>query len=132
VLYKKKKDLVIKELEESNYLKISIKEGSVPDYEYLLSMRMDSVTEEKLNKLKEEYDDISNKINTLEGKTNKDLWNEDLDIFSETFEKYQSKLDKLDDLSSVKVSSTLKTKAKRGKKNTIKPPAKKKPTKKAS
>ena len=132
VLYKKKKDLVIKELEDSDYLKIANKEGSVPDYEYLLSMRMDSVTEEKLNKLKEELDEITNKIDTLDGKTNKDLWCEDLGAFSETFEKYQSKLDKLDDLSSVKISSTLKTKAKRGKKNTIKPPAKKKATKKTA
>ena len=50
VLYKKKKDVLINELEKSKYLKISKSNDSTPDYEYLLSMRMDSVTEEKLNK----------------------------------------------------------------------------------
>ena len=81
------------------------------DYEYLLSMRMDSVTEEKLNKLKEEYDNISDKINILESKSNKDLWNEDLDEFNNLLSNYENKLDKLEDLSDVKISSTLKTKA---------------------
>ena len=124
ILYKKKKDNVIKELENSNYLKITNKEGGTPDYEYLLSMRMDSVTEEKLNKLKEELDEISNKITTLESKTNKDLWNEDIGEFSDKFDIYQSKLEKIEDLSKLKISSTLKTKANK-KKKPIKPPSKK-------
>ena len=129
ILYKKKKDNVIKELENSNYLKITNKEGGTPDYEYLLSMRMDSVTEEKLNKLKEELDEISNKITTLESKTNKDLWNEDIGEFSDKFDIYQSKLEKIEDLSKLKISSTLKTKANK-KKKPIKPPAKKQVPKK--
>ena len=110
-------------------MKISNKDGGTPDYEYLLSMRMDSVTEEKLNKLKEEFEDISNKISTLESKTNKDLWNEDIDEFSEKFNIYQSKLEKIEDLSKLKISSTLKTKANK-KKKPIKPPAKKQTKKK--
>ena len=72
---------------------------------------MDSVTEEKLNKLKEEFDEICNKISTLESKTNKDLWNEDIEEFGEKFDIYQSKLEKTEDLSKLKISSTLKTKA---------------------
>ena len=79
---------------------------------------MDSVTEEKLNKLKDEFEEISNKISTLESKTNKNLWEEDMSEFSEKFDIYQSKLEKLDDLSQLKISSTLKTKAnKKVKKN---------------
>ena len=113
ILYKKKKDIVIKELENSNYMKISSKQDTLPDYEYLLSMRMDSVTEEKLNKLKEELDDITNKILHLESKSNKDLWNEDLEDLKHNYKDYYSKLDKLEDLSKIKISSTLKTKAKK-------------------
>ena len=45
---KRKKDVVIKELEEADYMKIAKTSDSPPNYEYLLSMRMDSVTEEKL------------------------------------------------------------------------------------
>ena len=130
VLYKKKKDVVIKELEDSNYMKITSKEGANPDYEYLLSMRMDSVTEEKLNKLKDEFEEISNKISTLESKTNKNLWEEDMSEFSEKFDIYQSKLEKLDDLSQLKISSTLKTKANKKVKKNMKPTTKKTQTKK--
>ena len=130
VLYKKKKDVVIKELEDSNYMKITSKEGANPDYEYLLSMRMDSVTEEKLNKLKDEFEEISNKISTLESKTNKNLWEEDMSEFSEKFDIYQSKLEKLDDLSQLKISSTLKTKANKKIKKNIKSTTKKTQTKK--
>ena len=110
-IYKKKKDIVIKELEEANYMKISKTSDSPPNYEYLLSMRMDSVTEEKLNELKKEFDEINNKILDLESKSNKDLWKLDLDDFKEEYIKYCNKLDKLEDLSKIKISSTLKTKA---------------------
>ena len=121
VLYKKKKDVLIKELETRNYLKIGKNNESTPDYEYLLSMRMDSVTEEKLNKLKEELEIINNKINDLDSKSNKDLWNEDLDEFKNLLENYEDKLDKLEDLSDVKISSTLKTKANKTAKKITKP-----------
>ena len=123
VLYKKKKDVLISELETRNYLKIGKNNESTPDYEYLLSMRMDSVTEEKLNKLKEEYDSIVNKINDLDSKSNKDLWKEDLTEFGDLLASYEDKLDKLEDLSDVKISSTLKTKA--NKKQKITKPVKK-------
>ena len=125
VLYKKKKDVLINELEKSKYLKISKSNDSTPDYEYLLSMRMDSVTEEKLNKLKEEYTNISDKINILGSKTNKNLYNEDLDDFDTLLSNYESSLDKLEDLSEVKISTTLKTKAKKNQKKYT-PPKKKK------
>ena len=130
ILYKKKKDVVIKELEQSNYMKITNKEGASPDYEYLLSMRMDSVTEEKLNKLKEEFEEINNKITILDSKTNKNLWEEDMGEFTDKFDLYQSKMEKLDDLSQLKISSTLKTKANKKLKKTMKPAAKKNQVKK--
>ena len=121
ILYKKKKDVLINELETRNYLKIAKNTESSGDYEYLLSMRMDSVTDEKLNKLKEELDFISNKIIDLDSKSNKDLWNEDLDEFTDLLNIYENKLDKLEDLSDIKISSTLKTKANKKQKKITKP-----------
>ena len=71
---------------------------------------MDSVTEEKLNKLKEELADIIDKITDLQSKSNKDLWGDDLNELKNKYESYYSKLEKLEDLSKVKISTTLKTK----------------------
>ena len=110
ILYKKKKEVLIEELEINNYMKISKTSESEPDFEYLLSMRMDSVTEEKINKLQEDLNSINDKINNLNSLSNKDLWNIDLDTFIQNYEIYYSKLDKVEDLSNIKISSTLKTK----------------------
>ena len=122
ILYKKKKTVVIQELENSNYMKLAKSENSEPDYEYLLSMRMDSVTEEKLDKLKEELKNIIDKINYITSLSNKDMWNIELDTFVKEYNDYNSKLEKLDDLSDIKISSTLKTKI--GKNNKTKPKTK--------
>ena len=92
-------------------MKISKPTDSPPNYEYLLSMRMDSVTEEKLAELQKEFDEINNKILDLESKTNKDLWKIDLEEFKVAYNVYYSKLDKIEDLSKIKISTTLKTKA---------------------
>ena len=107
-------------------MKISKSENVEPDYEYLLSMRMDSVTEEKLDKLKEELNNIIDKINYITSLSNKDMWNIELDIFVKEYNDYNSKLEKLDDLSDIKISSTLKTKI--IKNNKTKPKPKKKET----
>ena len=125
ILYKKKKSAIISELENYAYMKISKSESSEPDYEYLLSMRMDSVTEEKLDKLKEELQNIINKINYIGSLSNKDMWNIELDTFVKEYNDYNSKLDKLDDLSDIKISTTLKTKI--VKNNKPKPKSKTKP-----
>ena len=127
ILYKKKKTVVIQELENSNYMKLSKSENSEPDYEYLLSMRMDSVTEEKLDKLKEELKNILDKINYITSLSNKDMWNIELDTFVKEYNDYNSKLEKLDDLSDIKISSTLKTKIVKNNKTKPKPKSKPKP-----
>ena len=106
-------------------MKLAKSENSDPDYEYLLSMRMDSVTEEKLDKLKEELKNINSKINYISNLSNKDMWNIELDTFINEYNSYYSKLDKLEDLSNIKISSTLKTKV-------IKPTKNAKNTKKKS
>ena len=129
ILYKKKKTVVIQELETSNYMKLAKSENSEPDYEYLLSMRMDSVTQEKLDNLKDELNNIFNKINYISSLSNKDMWNIELDTFVKEYNDYNSKLDKLDDLSNIKISSTLKTKIIKNNKPKPKPKSKKDITK---
>tara|TARA_Y100001954_G_C15557570_1_gene476981 strand:- start:471 stop:761 length:291 start_codon:yes stop_codon:yes gene_type:complete len=83
---------------------------------------MDSVTEEKLDKLKEELKNIIDKINYITSLSNKDMWNIELDTFVKEYNDYNAKLEKLDDLSDIKISSTLKTKI--VKNNKAKPKAK--------
>ena len=104
ILYKKKKDIVLDELETKQYKKF----GEPPSYEYLLGMRMDSVTMEKLEKLKEELNDINDNINDLDGKSGKDLWINDIDDFMKAYIDYYKKLEgknKKEDLSNIKISS---------------------------
>ena len=117
ILHKKKKDIIISELEKTNYMKISPNSDNSPDYEYLLSMRIDSFTEEKINKLQNELNNINDKIIHINSLSNTDMWNIDLDDFTNLYNTYYSKLDKLDDLSNIKISSTLKTKVIKNNKN---------------
>ena len=50
------------------------------DFKYLVKMPMDSVTEENINKLNCEKDNIINKINILENTTENQIWLNELDI----------------------------------------------------
>ena len=110
VLYKKKKDIIIQQLEKTEYAKICKGDSNIPSYEYLLSMRMDTVTEEKMDELKNDLEGVNSSISDLENKTPKDLWSIDLDEFVKSYNEYYSKLEKAEDLSEIKISSTLKTK----------------------
>jgi DNA topoisomerase II len=60
--------------------------GPEGDYEYLLRMRIDSMTQERLDKLRREIDNLTKMIADLEGKTPEDIWNEELDKFLEELE----------------------------------------------
>lgn len=51
------------------------------NYDYLLSMRIDSLTEEMLLELEKERDITFDKLTTLKGKTPQNLWSDDLDEF---------------------------------------------------
>ena len=52
------------------------------------------------------------------------MWNIELDTFVKEYIDYNSKLEKLDDLSDIKISSTLKTKIVKNNKAKAKPKAK--------
>lgn len=56
-------------------------------YEYLLSMRIDSFSQEKLRKLRDEIENIENAIAQLTAKTIQQLWIDDLDEFAKVYTK---------------------------------------------
>lgn len=59
-------------------------------FNYLLSMQMRSMTQNKMNELKKEYDKLKTEIETLKAKNNTDLWLEDLDKFEIEYKKFLS------------------------------------------
>lgn len=85
-LRKKKKAVAIKMLEEADppYPKYTTNVDEAAEkasYEYLLSMRIDSVTAEMLDKLKKDMERAEAQKAELEAKTEVDIWEEDLKDF---------------------------------------------------
>lgn len=77
-------------MEEMGLRKQSNKEDSEPNYSYLLSMQMGSMTVEKLAKIKKDVDAALDRFNTLKSKTKFDLMREELGNFSEAWEKFKT------------------------------------------
>lgn len=107
-IYRKKKAQIVSILDgtaESGaaspaYPKHTTKAEDDPEsssYEYLLSMRVDSFSQEKLERLKNETQRLKDQITELEAKTNKILWSEDLnsitDIYNGEFDKWVKRND---------------------------------------
>ena len=61
-------------------------ETSAGSYNYLLNLPVSSFTQEKLDKLKSESDKYQQICQTLESQTELDLWNIDIEAFSQEFE----------------------------------------------
>lgn len=83
----KKKAVAVKILEDSTppYPKYATNVDDSPDkasYEYLLSMRIDSVTEEMLEKLLKDIERAQAQKAELEAKTEVDIWEEDITDFT--------------------------------------------------
>ncbi|KAL2884557.1 DNA topoisomerase 2 [Ceratocystis lukuohia] len=105
VVYKKKKDVLVQELRDRNYEpfpkndKKSSEDGENPienqddndmgsasDYDYLLSMPIWSLTQERLERLLEQIARKKEEYDTLEAKTAKDLWIIDLDALCDEWQ----------------------------------------------
>jgi DNA topoisomerase-2 len=78
ILNKKKRVDLEKELANLKFKEIS-KDSTEKNFNYLLNMQLNMLTLEKIQELEKEVSDIQNELTTLKGKTDKDLWNEDLD-----------------------------------------------------
>jgi hypothetical protein len=61
------------------------------DYNYLIKMPMNSVTEEHVESLKNEHNDTTQQLEVLEATTLEQMWIHELNVFDSEYTKYQQK-----------------------------------------
>ena len=83
-LRKKKKDVIIKILQDKNYTVFDDDE----EYKYLLKMSMDSVSEENVEKLLQEFEEKSKELNIIKSKSIETMWYEELENLEKEYIKY--------------------------------------------
>jgi len=97
-ILQKEDDEIENMLVEKNYPKFGSDEDNDEtfSYDYLLNMKIKSLTKKKVEELKKLYENKLAVYNELEGKNEKDLWKEDLNKFLELYKiklaEYNSKL----------------------------------------
>jgi DNA topoisomerase-2 len=103
VISKKKRAEIVAQLEAHEYPKFGGKQKAEVDepedeeaeeittgtYNYLLRMHVDSFTQEMLDKLARERDDVDAKIKLLQGETASSLWLRDLDAFEQAYVEFE-------------------------------------------
>ena len=91
-LRKKKKEVIVKILEDKKYDKIDDDE----EYKYLVKMPMDSVSEENVARIMVERDNKHAELEILKAKTVTQMWVEELDCLRQQYVEYiDSKTEKL-------------------------------------
>ncbi len=88
------------DIEEENHDKFS--------YDYLLRMQIRTLTQKIMEKMKKEYEEKMALYKELEGKSDKDLWNEDLNMFMKVYPKVLKEWSKLQIEISMEGSTTKK------------------------
>jgi DNA topoisomerase-2 len=86
-LRRKKEDVVNAMLKEKGYEKISRTEEE-PNFNYLVKMPMDSVTEENVDRLKKQKKQKEMEIETLTATSEGELWRNDLDELEKQYDLY--------------------------------------------
>ena len=84
IINNKKKQVIIDELEQSNYPKFGDNELN---YDYLLKMNLYKLTQEEIEILKAKKLKKQGEFDDLMSKTTETLWKEDIDKFKETWDK---------------------------------------------
>jgi DNA topoisomerase-2 len=94
---RKSRDYIISLLEERDYPKLSsdLKEdidqedgtGGAKSFDYLVKMPLISLSLEKIQELEKHRDTKQNELNTLQKKTDRDLWRDDLQNILKTIQK---------------------------------------------
>ena len=92
------KVLNTKVLNEEEYQKLNEVNQKLCNYEFLIKMPIYNLTKEKVDELKKEKGDVEHELQSLKSKTNKDLWNEDLDEFLVSYKKFMDSYYKYNDL----------------------------------
>jgi DNA topoisomerase-2 len=85
-LRKKTKAEITSMLESHQFNKL----GDSVDYEYLLKMRMDSVSKENVEHILKERDDTKKTLITLKGKTIQSIWLDELAELEQSYGKYKT------------------------------------------
>jgi len=93
IIEKQKKDTVIARLEQLKFPKLA-KNIKNPDrsYSYLTELPLWCLTLEKIEELKKELKDIQKVLQDYMSKTVQDIWNEELDEFVDTYNKWVDEL----------------------------------------
>ena len=93
-LRKKKKDEIIKMLQDKNYDKI-VSDNNVIDeeYKYLVRMPMDSVSEENVDKLNAEHARKQAELNEIKSTTCQQMWLRELDALEHEYNAYRLERD---------------------------------------
>lgn len=88
VINKKKYDVIVQLLEENKYPKFSRNNDpdAKMDYSYLLEMKIDSVSEEKIDSLRREISKLEAEIKYFTETTIEEIWTKELDAFMEKYE----------------------------------------------
>lgn len=89
IIKQKKKTILIKELEERKYdpdpYLIKNQKTDIGKYDYLLNMPIINLTEEKINELNNQFENIKKELEELTGKTEKKMWIDDLNKIIEIY-----------------------------------------------
>ena len=93
-LRKKKKDEIIQMLQTKGYQNISNENNVVDEeYKYLVRMPMDSVSEENVEKLLNEYDRKQQELVEIKATTCQQMWLRELDALEQEYVNYRSDRD---------------------------------------
>ena len=84
--YPKMIDNKLYTLEKIDTMKSSVKKEA--HYDFLIKMPIYNLTKERIEELKKELDKIEGDFKTLQSKSNKDIWLEELDVFVNEYKIY--------------------------------------------
>jgi len=94
-LRKKKKDEIIKMLEDKKYQKIVNSDNNTVDeeYKYLVRMPMDAVSEENVEKLLSDHKDKTQELEEIKATTCEQMWLRELNALEQEYVKYRMERD---------------------------------------
>ena len=88
----KKREEVINRLIELGFPELQVGSENKPSYNYLTNTRLFDLTEEEIEKLRKQLENKEEEIAILEGKTPSQMWDEELDVFMEEYDKWETKV----------------------------------------
>jgi DNA topoisomerase-2 len=88
VIFRKEDEEIVETLEEFEFMKVS------DNFDYLINMSLRSLTKRKIEELKNQRSNKQDEYDIINSKTPKDLWTDDLDAFTVTYDKMISNYNK--------------------------------------